>query len=98
MMVSMYLKDSVITTQSITIIEDLKPKSEKKKVKIFSKNVVFCTLVSRNSIVELVSKEIAFPVQCCPKQTKLERRKFLKWASIALTESCVTYLPSDCWS
>ena len=32
---------------------------------------VFSTLVSHKSIVELVSKEIAFPVQCRTKQTKL---------------------------
>ena len=51
---------------------------------------VFCTLVSGNSMVELVSKEIAFPVQCRTKQTKLEGSLFLKWASIAPTESCFT--------
>ena len=59
-MISVYLKDSVLTTHSLTIIEDLK--SKMKKVKIFPKMYEFCTLVSRNPIVELVFKEIAFPV------------------------------------
>ena len=45
---------------------------------------MFCTSVSRNVIVELVSKERAFPGWCCTKQTKLEGSNFLKWASIAV--------------
>ena len=53
---------------------------------------MFCTLVSRNVIVEFVSKERAVPVWCCNKQTKHEGRNFLNWASIAPIESCVTYL------
>ena len=36
------------------------------------KNVCVCTLISRNVIFELVSKERAFPVRCCTNQTKLE--------------------------
>ena len=52
---------------------------------------MFCTLVSRLVKVELFSKERAFPVRCCPKQKKVEGNYFLKWASIAPTESCVTY-------
>ena len=54
-----YLKDSVITTHSITMLEDLKAKL---KVKFFSKLHVFCTLVSRNQLSNLFFKEIAFPV------------------------------------
>ena len=57
---------------------------------------VFCVLVSRNKIVEFVSKDIFFSVQCRIEQTKLEGSNFLKWASIAPTESCVIYLPLDC--
>ena len=57
---------------------------------------VFSTLVSHKSIFEFVSKGIAFPVQCRTKQTKLRGSIFFKWASIAPTESCVTYQPSDC--
>ena len=86
MMISIYLKDSVLTTQSRTIIMDLKPKTKKNK-KTFPKNVCVLDLVCRNSIVELVSKERAFPVQCRTKQTKLEGSNFLKWASIATTMS-----------
>ena len=59
-MISKCLKDSLLTTQSRTIM-DLKPKT--KEDKIFSKKMyVFCTLVSRNTIVKLVSKERALPV------------------------------------
>ena len=59
--------------------------------KYFQKKMyVFCTQVSRNSIVELVSKERAFPVQFRTKQTKLEGSSFLKWASIA---SIIPVLP-----
>ena len=47
-------------------------------------------------IVELVSKERAFPDQGRAEQTKLEGIHFLKWESTAPTESCVTYLPLDC--
>ena len=74
---------------------DLKPKTEEYN-NIFKKAYVFCTLASRNSIVEFVSEERAFLVQCRTKQTKLEGSNFLKWASIAPTESCDTSLPSDC--
>ena len=95
-MISVYLKDSVLTTQSSTSIIDLKPKVEKNKNVFYEKCMFFCTLVSRNAIAELVSKERVFPAWCCTKQTKLEGSNFLKWASIAPTESCVTYLPSDC--
>ena len=95
MMISVYLKDSVLTTLSSTNIIDLKSKMKKKK-DFYEKRMCFVLLVSRNTIVELASKEIAFPAWCCTKQTKLVGSNFLKWASIAPTESCVTYLPSDC--
>ena len=94
-MISIYLKDSVLTAQLSTNIIELKPKMKKNK-KVFDEKRVFCTLVSRNVIVELVSKERVFPVRCCTKQTKFEGSNFLKWASISSTESCVIYLPSDC--
>ena len=55
MMIAMYLKDSVLTTQSRTIIMDLKPKTKKAR-NIFKKMYVFCILVSRNSIVKLFLK------------------------------------------
>ena len=95
-MISIYLKYSVLTTQSRTDIIDLKPKMKENKNIFNDKRYVFCTLVSRNVIVELASKERVLPVWCRTKQTELEVSNFLKWASIAPTESCVTYLPSDC--
>ena len=45
----------------------------------------FVFLVSRNTIVELVSKKRVFPAWCCTKQSKLESSNFLKWASVAPT-------------
>ena len=86
----------MLTTQPRADIIDLKPKMKENKNCFQSKTYVFCTLVSRNVIVELVSKERAFPVRCCIKHTKLDGSNFHKWASIAPTESCVTYLTSDC--
>ena len=60
MIISIYLKDSVLTTQSRTIMMDLKPKTKKSK-KIFSKKCIFfCILVSRNSIVKMfLEKELS---------------------------------------
>ena len=83
-MMSKYLKVSEITTHSTTFIEDLKSKSEERYT-YFQKMYVFCTLVSRNSLVEHVSKEIAFPVLCRTKHSKPEGSNFLSWASIAPT-------------
>ena len=57
---------------------DLKTKMKDNKKKLSKKMYVFCTLVSHNSLVELVSKERAFPVQCCTTQTKFEGSNFLK--------------------
>ena len=94
MMISLYLKNGVLTTKLGTIIMHLKPKTKEDK-KIFPKKLCVLHLVCRNSLVKLVSKESAFPVQCRTKQIKFEGSNFLKWASIAPTESCVTYLPSD---
>ena len=94
MMISLYLKNGVLTTQLRTIIMDLKPKTKEDKKNI-SKNLCVLHLVCRNSLVKLVSKKSAFPVQCRTKQKKFEGSNFLKWASIAPTESCVTYLLSD---
>ena len=90
----MISKNSVLTTQLSSNIIDLK---SKKIIRIFfMKNVCALYLVGRNMIVELVSKERAFPDWCCTKQTKFEGSNFLMWASIAPTEFSVTYLPSDC--
>ena len=61
-MITIYLKDSVLTTHSIKIIEDLKPKVKEGKKYSFPKTVSFLHLVSRNPMVELVSKERNFPV------------------------------------
>ena len=94
-MISVYLKDSVLTTRLSTSIIDLKRKITKIRI-LSTKNVCVLYLVGRNIIFELVSKERAFPAWCCTKQTQLEGSYFLKWASIAPTESCVTYLPPDC--
>ena len=60
-MISVYLKDSVLTTQSRTINEDPKPKSRNGKKNVFPKNVCVLHLVCRNSSVELVSKKKSFP-------------------------------------
>ena len=49
-MITIYLKDSVLTTHSIKFIEDLKPKVKKGKKYLFPKNVSFLHLVSRNPI------------------------------------------------
>ena len=95
MMISVYLKDSVLTTQSSTNIIDLKPEITKKEY-FYEKRLCFVLLVGRSTIVELVYKERAFSAWCCTKQTKHEGSNFLKWVSIAPTKSCVTYLPSDC--
>ena len=61
MMISVYLKDSVLVTQSSTNIIDLKPKNDKSKNFFYEKRMCFVFLVSRNTIVEIVSKERAFP-------------------------------------
>ena len=95
MMISVYVKDSVFTAQSSTNIIDLKPGITKQEY-FYEKRMCFVLLVGRSTIVELVFKEKIFPAWCCTKETKLEGSNFLKWTSIAPTESCVTYLPSDC--
>ena len=60
MMISVYLKNIVLTTQSSTNIIDLKSKIT--NIRIFSiKNVCLLYLVGHNMIVELVSIERAFP-------------------------------------
>ena len=61
-MITIYLKDSVLTTHSIKVVEDLKPKVKKGKKYLLPKNVSFLHLVSRNPIVELVSIKKNFPV------------------------------------
>ena len=58
-MISIYFKDSVVTTQSRAIIEYLKPKREKQK--IFQKQKCVLHLFCRNLIVEVVSREKTFP-------------------------------------
>ena len=95
MMILVYLKDIVFTTQSSTNIIDSKPEITKLEY-FYEKRVCFALLVGRGTIVQLVSKERVFPAWCCTKQTKLEGSNFLKWASFAPTEYYVTYLPSDC--
>ena len=59
-MISIYLKDSVLNTQLSTNFIDLKLKITKIRI-FFMKNVCALYLVGRNMIVELVSKERAFP-------------------------------------
>ena len=58
-MISIYLKDNVLTTQSGKFIEDLKPKTKKGKKK-FSKKCMCIALDLSRLIVEFVSKERAF--------------------------------------
>ena len=88
-MISEYLKDRILTTQSSTKIIDLKPKMKKNKNIFYEKRMCFVLLVSRNTIVELFSKERAFPAWCCTKQTKIDGNYFLKWASIAVISICL---------
>ena len=95
MMISVYLKEGVLTTQSRTNVIYLKLKITEQDY-FYEKRMCFVLLVSRNTIVEQVPKEGIFPAWCCTKQTKLEGSNFLKWLSIAPTEYCVNYLPSDC--
>ena len=86
----------------LNFIDDVERKDEQSKRLSFykeyfyEKRMCFVLLVGCSTIVELVYKERVFPAWCCTKQTKLEGSNFLRWASIAPTESCVTYLPSDC--
>ena len=60
-MISLYLKDSVLTNQSRIFIEELKPKIKKCK-NFFTKNVCVLHMVCRNSVFELVSKEKVFAI------------------------------------
>ena len=54
-------------------------------------------LVGRSTIVELVSlKKKLSLLGAAPNRQNFEGSNFLKWASFAPTEYCVTYLPSDC--
>ena len=46
-MISIYLRDSVLTTQSRTIIVDLKPKMKENEKNVFKKMYVFCTWLSQ---------------------------------------------------
>ena len=62
------------------------------------KRMCFVLLVSRSTIVELVfcfKKKLSL-LGAAPNRQNFEGSNFLNWASIAPTEYCVTYLPSDC--
>ena len=82
-MISIYLNDSVLTTQPRTIIFNLKPKL-KKIEKIFSKKMYV------QLYVELVSEERAFPDQCRSEQTKLKGIFFL--VGVSCTHRVLCYL------
>ena len=55
------------------------------------------TYVGRSVIVELVflKKKLSL-LGAAPNRQIFQGSNFLKWASIAPTEYCVTYLPLDC--
>ena len=62
------------------------------------KTYVFCTFSqsqynSRNCF--FFKKKLSL-LGAAPNRQNFEGSNFLKWASIAPTEYCVTYLPSDC--
>ena len=63
----------------------------------FKKTVRLVLLVGRSTIVEPVflKKKLSL-LGAAPNRQNFEGSNFLKWASIAPTEYCVTYLPSDC--
>ena len=65
---------------------------------IEKKRMGIVLLVGRSTIVELVfflKKKLSL-LGAAPNRQNFEGSNFLKWASIAPTEYCVTYLPSDC--
>ena len=61
------------------------------------KTYVSCTLnwSQYNSRTCLLKKKLSL-LGAAPNRQNFEGSYFLKWASIAPTEYCVTYLPSDC--
>ena len=64
---------------------------------LYEKTYVYCTF-SRSqyySRTRLLKKKL-FLLGAAPNRQNFESSNFLKWASIAPTEYCVTYLPSNC--
>ena len=61
------------------------------------KTYVCCTFrrSQRNSRTYILKKKLSL-LGAAPNRQNFEGSIFLKWASIAPTEYCVTYLPSDC--
>ena len=101
MMLSVNLKDSVLTTQSSTVYVDLKSKTKKYIMTeyeyLYIKKKLFCTFSRSqyNSRTCFFKKKFSL-LGAAPNRQNFEGSNFLKWASIAPTEYCVTYLPLDC--
>ena len=101
MMVSVSLKDSVLTTQSSTNYVDLKSKTKKyimtENENLSRKTYVYCTFSRSqyNSRTYILKKKLSL-LGAAPNRQNFEGSNFLKWASIAPTEYCVTYLSSGC--
>ena len=92
-MMSRYLIDNELTTtQSRTISNNKKLSTWRKRNR---KNVFVLQSVCRNLIVELVSKQKAFPVECRTKQN-LKAESVSQVGDYCITDFCIIYLPSDC--
>ena len=63
---------------------------------LYKKTYVYCTFSRSqyNSRTRLLKKKLSL-LGAAPNRQNFEGSNFLKWASIAPTEYCVTYLPSD---
>ena len=64
---------------------------------LYIKTYVYCTFSRshNNGRTRLLKKKLSL-LGAAPNRQHFEGSNFLKWASIAPTEYCVTYLPSDC--
>ena len=91
MIISVNLKDSVLTTQSITNYIDLKSKTKKIYVmteyeNLYKKTYVYCTFSRSqyNSRTYILKKKLSLLAAALNRQN-FEGSYFLKWASIAST-------------
>ena len=91
-MLSIYLGDSVVSTQPRTIIKDIRLKFKYNKNK-----VCVLQLLCGNLVVKLVSKQ-KLSLFSVALNSHTEGSFSLNWAIIAPTELCVTYLSSECSS
>ena len=102
MMLSVNLKDSVLTTQSSTVYVDLKSKTKKYIMTeyeyLYKKTYVYCFFnrSQYNSRTLFFLKKKLSLLGAALNRQNFQGSYFLKWLSIAPTEYCVTYLPSGC--